>query len=281
VRHRRSGWALTILALTAALVLWHGTAGSRAAYTAAVTNSTDTTKMGYIRCIDAGHAYGARRLYPLGDVSLITATDFGTDGAVGTYQVTHTLSATKACSNDSTGSTVLNGLTQWVSTATTLSVTASSDVTEAIWFSTTVNQGVLLSIGDSALGVSTVKGLELFLNAAGKLVFGTNDGTTNHEIVSPSAYTDGAWHLAVAVYASGGTTRLYVDGRLVASTGTGAAPTQNLTNCYLHIGFDTTAGFANGSLSALTYHFSGSVAFAELYGTALTAQQVSDLYLAA
>ena len=62
--------------------------------------------------------------------------------------------------------------------------------------------------------------------ANGRIAFGANDGSTGYTIYGSSNVADGAWHHIAAVRQTSGTLRVFVDGRLDASSASG--PTGNL-----------------------------------------------------
>jgi hypothetical protein len=110
----------------------------------------------------------------------------------------------------------------------------------------------------------------LFIDAAGDLVFGTNSAL--YESISPTALNNGAWHFVVASYGPAGE-ELFVDGALVASNSLGTSG-QNYAY-YWHLNYAYTTSWPN---SPGNYNFNGSLAQVALYGTQLSAAQVSTLY---
>ena len=62
--------------------------------------------------------------------------------------------------------------------------------------------------------------------ANGRIAFGANDGSTGYTIYGSSNVADGAWHHVAAVRQTSGVLRVFVDGRLDASSASG--PTGNL-----------------------------------------------------
>ena len=86
------------------------------------------------------------------------------------------------------------------------------------WFRTdSASGGVLIGFGSPASGQGNTSDKLLFLNSAGRLVYGLSDGTTGRAATSAASYNDGSWHHAVATVSSTAGTTLYVDGAVVAS----------------------------------------------------------------
>lgn len=122
-------------------------------------------------------------------------------------------------------------------------------------------------------GSSSSYDRHLYLDNAGHVVFGVYPNAMV-TIASPTAYTDGQWHLADATLGSTGM-RLYLDGTQVASNTT-TTTAQNFTG-YWRVGYDNLAGWANAPTS---YYLNATLDEVAVYPSALTATQITSHYTA-
>jgi hypothetical protein len=150
-------------------------------------------------------------------------------------------------------------------------VVASTFSTE-LWFKTTTRGGKLVGFGNSQAGSSSAYDRHTYITTAGRLAFGTyNQG--NYQILqSPTVVTDGAWHHVVSTMSPTGGMSLYLDGVRVAVNAQFTAPESNAG--YWRIGYDNTSGWTGAGSN----YFVGSMRFAAVYKTALTATQVQNHY---
>jgi hypothetical protein len=182
-----------------------------------------------------------------------------------------------SCVLNSSPALTLDGATSFVSTPN--SVTPPSRFSVQVWFrTTTTSGGRLMGFGNSQLGTSTQLDRHLYMTAAGTIVFGVRSGGSNRTIVSPAAYNDGGWHLAVATLTNTGANsgmRLYIDGTLVASNG--SITSANSYTGYWKIGYDDLTGWASAPPGS---YFAGTIDSVAVYTTARTAAQVLALFAA-
>jgi hypothetical protein len=280
-RRRRLGVVIAaVLALSVASVcaLAGSTPFAIAGFTAKISNGTNTVATApYFKCTNAEAADTAGSLfqYYLNEASgSTTAADSDGNSANGTYQGTMATSTTTpiACSRDTGGAYVLNGTSSFVSTPT--SYANPTTFSEEVWFKTTVAGGLLIGFGSNQVNSSGQHDRQIYLNTSGKLVFGSYNGTTQ-VVTSPNAYNDGKWHHVASTMSASTGMRLYVDGALVASNTAYTTP-ENATG-YFRIGYDTTSGWPG---TASNYYFTGSMRYAAVYSTVLTAGQISNHYAA-
>lgn len=275
LRHLRDGRvvALLLVVALAVVVLLNQFAPTRSAYSATVRNDTNTAATApYFTCTGAVGADTANALfaYRLTESSNArTATDWSGRGVNGTYQGSMTAVTPDpiACPRDTGSAYVLNGSTSYVTASR--SYANPTTFSEEVWFRTTVAGGQLIGFGSSQTGGSGQHDRKLYLNTSGQLAFGTYSGTTQ-VVTSPKAYTDGTWHHAVTTMSPTNGMRLYVDGTLVASNAAFKAP-ENFTG-YFRIGYDTVSGWPG---SPANPYFTGSMRYAAVYGTELSATQVA------
>jgi hypothetical protein len=267
--------ALLLVLALAVVVLFNQFAPTRSGFSAQIANSTNTagtaapnTCTGQVG-FDAS-ASKALFAYKFTEATgSTTAADFSGKAANGTYQGPMAASTPSpvACPRDPGSSWLLNGSSNFVSTpAIQQNPTTFS---EEVWFRTTVAGGLLIGFGGSQVAVSGQHDRQTYLNTNGQLVFGTyNNGT--QVVTSPKSYNDGSWHHVVSTMSAATGMRLYVDGALVGSNANYTAP-ENY-NGYWRIGYDTISGWPGAPSN---YSFTGSMRFAAVYGTVLTAAQVS------
>jgi hypothetical protein len=265
--------AVLLVVALAVVVLLNQFAPTRSAFSARVTDSSNSAATApYFTCTGAVGADTANALfaYRLTEASgSRTATDWSGRGANGTYQGTMTAATPtpNACPRDSGSAYVLNGSSSYVSTPR--SYANPTTFSEEVWFKTTVAGGQLIGFGSSQTGGSGQHDRKLYLNTSGQLSFGAYSGTTQ-VITSPKSYTDGTWHHAVSTMSSTNGMRLYVDGTLVASNSAFKAA-ENFTG-YFRVGYDIVSGWPGSSTNP---YFTGSMRYAAVYGTELTASQVA------
>jgi hypothetical protein len=279
-RLRVGGVVAGLTALIAATIctLAGSTPFAMAGFTAKVTNGTNTVVTApYFKCTDAEAAdkSGALFQYYLNEPSAsTTAADSSGAGNAGTYQGSMTTSTASplACSRDTGGAYVLNGTSSFVSTPK--SYANPTTFSEEVWFKTNVAGGLLIGFGGSQVATSGQHDRQIYLNTTGKLVFGAYNNSVQ-VLTSPAAYNDGKWHQAASTMSAATGMRLYVDGALVASNTAYTTP-ESYTG-YFRVGYDTTSGWPG---TASNYYFTGSMRYAAVYGTVLTAQQISNHYAA-
>jgi hypothetical protein len=265
------------------------TPASTAGFIAKITNSTNTAATApFFTCSDmtAVNKSSALFQYNLDELAGSTrATDRSSRAANGTYQGSMTTSTTPplACPHDTGGAYVLDGSTSYVSTPT--SYVNPTTFSQEVWFKTTVAAGTLINFGNTQTGTSTSFDRVIYLTTAGKLAFGTYAGGTSfHILTSPNVVNNGTWHQVVATLSPTTGTNLYLDGSLAASNAT-FTTAQNYTG-YWRIGNQSLAkqpatvppAATQWTGSASTGYFTGSMRFAAVYSTVLTAQQVSNHY---
>lgn len=270
--------ALLLVVALAVLVLFAQFAPTRSAFSAKVTNSSNSAATApYFTCaaaVDADDA-GATFRYRLGEATgSKTAADSSVAASNGTYQgsMVAATSSPIACPRDTGTAYVLNGSTSFVSTPT--SVRNPATFSEEVWFRTTVAGGMLVGFGSNQVTASGQHDRQVYVNTAGQLVFGAYNATTQ-VVTSPSAVTDGAWHHVVATMSAATGMRLYLDGALVASNAAFTTP-ENYTG-YWRVGYDTVSGWPG---QPANFFFTGSMRFAAVYTTVLTPAQVANHYAA-
>ncbi|GAB2935054.1 hypothetical protein GCM10027047_34390 [Rhodococcus aerolatus] len=268
------------LGVVAALLLSLATISTSSAFSARVTNSTDTAATApYFTCRAADVApSSAYFVYPLSETTGTTAADVsaGTNRP-GTYTAGGvTYGATGPCERDSPNRGItLNGSTGYVSGPTTTQANPVN-FTEEIWFRTTTRTGgKLIGFGNARTGSSGNYDRHLYLSDSGAVYFGVYPNAVR-TVNSPAGYNDGTWHHAAASLSSTAGMALYVDGALVA-TDPATTTAQNYTG-YWRIGYDNNSGWGTGTPTS--NFFAGSLAFAAVYTSVLTADQVQSHYIA-
>lgn len=268
--------ALLVAALSTVLFLAPATSGG---YTASIRNSTNTvgSAAAFFTCSSAVAADKGDALFsytlaqPTGST---TAVDTDSGAYPGTFRGAMTSSADtpKACPRDAGGSYLLNGSTSYLSTP--LQIANPTSFSTEIWFKTTVAGGKLFSFNSSRDTAGGQYDRHTYIGANGRLVFGIyNFGV--EALTSPSAVNDGAWHHVVSTLSPTAGMSLWLDGVKVASNANYRTP-ENTTG-YWKIGFDSLGGSWPNVGPA---YFSGSLRYAAVYSTALTATQIQNHYTA-
>ncbi|MBO1756846.1 LamG-like jellyroll fold domain-containing protein [Allobranchiibius sp. CTAmp26] len=278
VRPRRTGRlvlvGLSVCAISAGLAM---PAHAASAFSDTTTNAADTwSAANYFSCANAVQAANPYYFYPLGEQSGNAAVDASGNGRNGTYQPSRagatSGTTTSPCGTDR--ATTLNGSSGYVSTPTF--VAGPNTFSLEVWFKTTTTRGgVLMGFSDTQTGAAKTAGDRvLYITNAGQLVFGVNPGRVAY-VNTAGKVNDGTWHLATATLSSAGM-RLYLDGQLADSDTT--VTSGRSFNGYFRIGDNDLQGFP----AAPTSNFiNASVYNAALFGSALTAAQVSAHYDAA
>lgn len=265
---------LLVVALAVVIVL-NQFAPTRSAFSAKVTNGSNSAgTASYFTCASAVDVDNANALftYQLAEASNAkTAVDDSGKATNGTYQGSMTTATTtpRACPRDTGGAYVLDGSSSFVSTPTMYR--NPTTFSEEVWFRTTVAGGLLIGFGSNQVSVSGQHDRQVYLNTSGQLVFGTYNNTTQ-VVTSPKAYSDGAWHHVVATMSPSTGMRLYADGALVASNTAFTTP-ENATG-YFRVGYDTITGWPGAG----NYYYAGSMRFAAVYSSVLSATQVANHY---
>jgi hypothetical protein len=252
------------------------TPGAFGAYSATVTNSTDTAASAqYFRCFDAilADKSSALFIWGLADASGSTsAADYSGNNRNGTYQGTMTADSTTpiACPRDGGSAYRLDGSTSYIDYAT--QQTNPQTFTIEVYFQTSVKGGRLIGFGNAATGASSQYDRMLYVNKNGGVAFGVYNGGY-HVITSPaSTYANGSWHHAAATFSAATGMKLYMDGTLVASDAT--TTTAESTNGYWRVGYDSIgSGWSNAPTNA---YFTGRMRGASVYTSVLTATQIQN-----
>jgi hypothetical protein len=152
----------------------------------------------------------------------------------------------------------------------------TNDFSLEIWFKTTSvatgsNNALIMK---RTTGTGNDAGYQ-FCAPNGTVRFHIADGATNTNLIRGSGLNDNAWHHAVGVAIRGTSLSLFIDGAQSGDSMASAFTTD--------ISSAASINLALGALrTANTYHpFSGSLALASIYPTALPAERVRLHYLAA
>ena len=108
----------------------------------------------------------------------------------------------------------------------------------------------------------------LFIDAAGKLVFASSSG---NKITSTATVTDNQWHHAVATY--GGLSRgikLYLNGALIGTIGTATAVQAT--------GYWRIGGYMMDGWGISSSYYSGSIGQVSIYNSAISQSVVEEIY---
>ncbi|MGC8479646.1 MAG: LamG-like jellyroll fold domain-containing protein [Candidatus Micrarchaeia archaeon] len=154
--------------------------------------------------------------------------------------------------------------------------TTAYSLSFATWFKTSSN-GIIL--GQENLQIPNTPGVwvpSIYLGTDNLLhVSMFWHGATSDQIISTKEYNNNEWHFLVDTYSNGVET-LYVDGNEIGSQS--VSENSFSSNYYYQLG----AGYAGGwpDLPSGFSYFNGELADTQIYNTALSAQQVEQLYKA-
>ena len=268
---------LGIVTAGAALLVLSGialaTPGAFGGYTAKITNSADTAGTAkYFTCQAAlaPDLSSAFFEWPLDEASgSTTASDASGNKRTGTFvgSMVADSSTPLGCPRDGGSRWRLDGSTSAAYYAT--STTAPQVFTIEVAFQTAAKQGKLIGFGNAPTGQSSSYDRHLYIDNAGRLVFGVYSGTY-HAITSSAVVTDNAWHHAAASLSASGM-KLYLDGALVATDASSTAGEPNTG--YWRVGYDNLNGWPGAPSSA---YFNGRIRGAAVYNVELSAQQIAD-----
>ena len=246
-------------------------------YSARIANSTDTIASSqYFLCSDALAQDKAAALFqwPLSDATTTTAAaDISGKGAAGAYQGTRTVDTATplACPRDGVRAWSLDGSTNSADYAT--QQTNPTAFTIEVWFRTTTPTGKLIGFGSSATGGSGSYDRHLYVNKNGGVTFGVYPGSVKTISSAANTYADGKWHYAAATFSAATGMTLYVDGAKAVADAT-VTTAQNYSG-YWRVGYDSNGGWTNVGTSNF---FQGSLRYAAVYTSVLTAGQIANHY---
>jgi PKD repeat protein len=234
-----------------------------------VTVNTNNVVSPYVRSVLTD---GAGQFWRLGEAGGTTAFDSAgfSDAAIASV----TRGATGAISTDTDAATTFAG-TQASQMRTSIPVQGPNTFTVEAWFKTnTTLGGKIVGFGNQPLIDSTSYDRQIYMNNAGRIYFGVNNGSAR-TVNSTSSFNDNQWHHVVGTLGSTGM-RLYIDG---VQVGANAAVTsaQNYQG-YWRVGGDQTRNWSNAPSSN---YFAGSIDEVAIYPVALSAGQVTAHYQAA
>jgi hypothetical protein len=193
-----------------------------------------------------------------------TAADATGNGNTATFQNTPIWSAGKYGN-----ALTLDGVNDYLSTSQTQ--TNPNVFTLSLWFKTTsATGGRLIGFGNAQTGQSGNYDRHLYLNNAGQVYFGCNQGGVK-TLNTTAACNDNVWHFAAATL-SGAGMALYIDGVLSSSD---TAVTQGEAyNGYWKMGFDNLEYWPSVPTSK---YFSGQLDDIRVYDKALSASDITLL----
>jgi len=173
-----------------------------------------------------------------------------------------------AVAGDPDTATRFDGTATGTSANSSAAPAPTSFTTEA-WFRTTsTSGGTVIGYGNAATGASSSHDRTVYLDNAGHVLFGVNDGTVR-SISSPAAYSDGRWHHVAASLSSAGTA-LYVDGTRVARDSTATKAT--VYTGWWRVGGENLSGWPSAPTSN---NLAGDVDEVAVYPVALAPDRVA------
>ena len=266
-----TGTAMLLATLLGALP---GLSAAGAVFTARAANDANAwAAIRYFTCASAAAGESAAQYMPLQETAGPTAVNDGSFTRDATYSATGvTYRVTGPPCRSATRAVRLDGAAGYVWTS--ISVNAPGTFSTQLWFNTTTTRGgYLFGFGNGTDGgQSSSKDRLVYMLNSGQLRFGVYDAAVK-TITSPATYNDGQWHMMTATLSPGTGLRLFVDGTLVATNST-YVRAENYTG-FFRSGWDNLAGWPDRPASD---YFTGSIAHAGVFTTALTAGEVADQY---
>lgn len=212
-------------------------------------------------------ADGAEPYWRLGETS---GTSFAS--SVGTYPGTWsgspTLGATGALNGDANKAVTLNGSSQYGTVADSNQLDKTSGFSLELWVKRTKDKQTQAIVGKPLTTTTANENYALWFDKTNKLSFevGAGAGTNKSAKLASAVALDTSWHYVVATFASGAL-KLYVDGALSASMTATGFTSAGVNTSTLDLGRAGTASYYGGSLDEFA-----------IYGTALSASQISTHY---
>ncbi len=255
---------------------------SKSAASAPVTVSATSPSLSYYQTVLADNP---SFLWPLNETSGSTAADASPHGFNGSYESGTTQGAAGPITGSGDGATSFDGQSGLVTSANSVTMSASQAFSIEGWFKTTTNTGgKLIGFGNSQTGMSSNYDRHIYLMNDGQLVFGVWNNKTE-TIETPRVYNDGQWHYVVATFDPSLGMAMYVDGQLIATNSNTAA--QPYTG-YWRVGSDNLNGWnldpwggnSQGTTEPNSYYFDGTIGDVAVYPFALSAAQVAAHYAA-
>jgi PKD repeat protein len=232
---------------------------------------------------------GARIYWPLNETSGLTITDRAAAGAASsnigvtdgrgdtgvTWNQAGAIPGDSAASlGDNDWSRVFAGNCAATAGCQWGTETGPDTFTTQVWIRTTTNRGGrIFGFGDLQNGNSGHRDRHIYMNNAGRLIFGVRAQNGNlRTLVSTRSYNDGQWHMVTATMSPAGMV-LYVDAAAVAQR---ADITQGEAYLgYWRLGGDNLNGWPN---TPTTRNFIGTVDEVAVYPTALTQSKINAQY---
>ncbi len=249
--------------------------------------------------INAVTGYGPYADWTLQDNPL-TSIYAGTVGATGTYTFpdvsnnpgTNTGFGQGNFTQDPNGplgntATIFNG-GSYIETSTNSASPGPQTFSIAAWFKTATDGSIIGFTNSQTNTGQSYWDRHLWIDDTGHLVFGLYPNGI-YELKSPSTFNNNAWHFVVVTVSPSTTTQgsvsMYVDGNLVAGGPNsetylnGATQPAQVYGGWWHLGWSNAdQSWPDGPTNP---YFSGSLGQIAIFGTSLTATQVSTIYSSA
>jgi PKD repeat protein len=215
---------------------------------------------------------GASSYWRLGEGSGTSVLDWaGVDNLTAGAGVTR--GAAGAIAQDTDKASVFSGTETGIASGRTPQESPNTFTSEAWIKTTTTSGGKIIGFGASPTGNSGSYDRQVYMDNAGRLLFGVYAGGTR-TLTSPTSYNDGQWHHVVSSLGPAGMA-LYVDGQLIGKrTDTTRG---DVFSGYWRIGGDNLGGWPNQPTSS---YFNGTIDDVAVYPKELTRSQIQAHYTA-
>ena len=117
----------------------------------------------------------------------------------------------------------------------------------------------------------TTSGTYIGIDNSGHILFSGSDGTAN-TVTSTATLSTGTWYHIVCVFIASTSMKIYINNSLDITDTTGIPASMRATTQTFYLGTQSNI------LGDATYHFDGLVDEATIWGTDLTAGNVTDIY---
>jgi RHS repeat-associated protein len=182
----------------------------------------------------------------------------------GTWTGSPTLGVSGALNGDTNKAVTLNGSSQYGTVSNASGLNKTNNFTLELWIKRATNAASQAVIGKPLTTTTKSENYAIWLDTSNKIRFEVGNGSSSKTVTSAGAI-DTNWHQVTATFASGAL-KLYVDGSLSANA-TATFTTTATNSSTLDVGRASTSTYYGGSLDEIA-----------LYGSALTATQITDHY---
>lgn len=241
---------------------------------------------------DAGNAWGAANVlqqayvkqvltdgpyffYRVDEASGSTAADSSGNGRTGTYFAIGAYAQPGALPNNAGSSVLFNGNSARILGGGS-AISNPTTFTLELWFKTTSSTGgKLIGFGSSTGSNSSTYDRHIFMDTAGRIVYGAWPNGTVTKITTTAAYNNGSWHYLALTATPHGNQQdsiMYIDG---ANVGSATTTRTSSYSGYWQIGYGP---LPTGTGYPTNRNFIGTIDNIAVYQSALSSTRISAHY---